>query len=366
MSLNLVLMLAGIALTGLASQRRNRQLAQVGLGLLAVFLLVTPFISNNRDNMSNVYIIGLAAVGWNVIGGFTGYVSFGQVAFWGLGAYAAVVVSSVPNGAQTTLGWPIWLGFIMAAVVPALAALLIGWPVLRLKGHYFAIATLGVAIAIREVFKNVDCIGNKIICLGGSSGLQIQPIIKATDREFNSFLRYFLIMLLFVGAIALSWYVTRSKFGYGLFAIRENEEAAGVLGVNTTWFKIGAFCLAAALTGLAGAWRAMVNGSIYPTEDSVFDTNISLYVIIICLLGGVGTVWGPFMGAFIYSAIQEFLGAMQGVAGFDWILDWKNVIFGAIVILLVVFLPKGILQLVQNKGGFSWRIFLRNVRENSI
>jgi branched-chain amino acid transport system permease protein len=110
----------------------------------------------------------------------------------------------------------------------------------------------------------------------------------------------------------------------------------------------------------------MVNGSIYPTEDSVFDTNISLYVIIICLLGGVGTVWGPFMGAFIYSAIQEFLGAMQGVAGFDWILDWKNVIFGAIVILLVVFLPKGILQLVQNKGGFSWRIFLRNVRENSI
>lgn len=366
MSLNLVVMLLGIVLAILASQRRKPQLSLAGMGLLALLLLVTPFVSNNRDSMTNVYIIGLASVGWNVIGGFTGYASFGQVAFWGLGAYAAVVTASAPNAAQATLGWPIWLGFIMAALVPALAALLIGWPVLRLRGHYFAIATLGVAIAVREIFKNVDCIGDRVICLGGSNGLQIQPLIKAADREFNSFLRYFLILVMFVGAVAFCWYLTRSKFGYGLFAIRENEEAAGVLGINTTWFKIGAFCLAAAFTGLAGAWRAMVNGSIYPTEDSIFDTNISLYVIIICLLGGVGTVWGPFIGAFIYSAIQEFLGALQGVPGFGWILDWKNVIFGAIVILLVVFLPKGILQIVQNKGGFTWRIFLRNVRENSI
>ncbi len=366
MSLNLIFMLVGIALTILASQRNRPRLSMVGIGLLGLLLLAIPFISNNRDIMTNVYIIGLASVGWNIIGGFTGYASFGQVAFWGLGAYAAVVTSSVPNAAQATFGLPIWVGFIMAALVPALAALLIGWPVLRLRGHYFAIATLGVAIAVREIFKNVDCIGGRFLCLGGSSGLQIQPIVKAADREANSFLRYFLILVMFSGAVAFCWYLTHSKFGYGLFAIRENEEAAGVLGINTTWFKIGAFCLAAAFTGLAGAWRAMVNGSIYPTEDSIFDTNISLYVIIICLLGGVGTVWGPFIGAFTYSAIQEFLGALQGIPGFSWVLDWTNVIFGAIVILLVVFLPKGILQIVQNKGGFTWRIFMRNVRENSI
>ncbi len=366
MSLNLLIMLVAIAVSIVASQRGNRQLAMGGLGLLVVLMLVAPFISNNRDGLTNIFIIGLAAAGWNIIGGFTGYAAFGQVAFWGLGAYVAAVVASEPRGSQVTLGWPIWMAFILAAAISALAALLIGLPVLRLRGHYFAIATLGVSIAIRELFKNVDCIGDKLICLGGSSGLQIYPPVSKADKDFNSNLLYFLTLAAFAGAVGFTWYLSRSKFGYGLFAIRENEDAAGVLGVNTTWFKIGAFCIAAALTGLAGAWRAMVNGSVYPTVDSVFDTNISLYVIIICLLGGTGTVWGPFIGVFIYSAIQEFLEAIHGVSGFEWVLDWKNVIFGAVVILLVLFLPRGVLQLVRNKGGFTWRIFLRNVRENSI
>jgi branched-chain amino acid transport system permease protein len=366
MSLNLLFMLIGIIFSILATQRRNRQLAWAGMGLLAILLLVAPLLSNNRDRLTDIYIIGIAAIGWNIIGGFTGYASFGQVAFWGLGAYAAAVVASEPRGAQLTLGWPIWLAFIMAALVSALGALLIGLPVLRLRGHYFAIATLGVSIAMRELFVNVNCIGDKIICMGGSAGIQIYPLVKRADKDSNSFLLYFATLAIFVGVIVFTWWLSRSKFGYGLFAIRENEDAAAVLGINITWFKIGAFCLAAAVTGLAGAWRGMANGSIYPTLDSVFDINISLYVIVICLLGGVGTVWGPFLGVFTFSAIQEFLNSISGVEGFAWVLDWKNVIFGAIVILMVLFLPKGILQLVRNKGGFTWRIFLRNIRENSV
>ncbi len=366
MSLNLVIMLIVIALSILASQRGNRQLSYAGLALLVVLLVAATFVSNNRGILTDVFILGLAAAGWNLIGGFTGYAAFGQVAFWGLGAYTVALCASQPRGNQFTLGWPLWLAFPMAAVVTAIVALLIGMPVLRLKGHYFAIATLGVSIAVRELFKNVDCIVEKSFCLGGASGIQIYPTVPKADKDLNSQVLYFVTLGMFAAAIVLTWYISRSKFGYGLFAIRENEDAAGVLGVNTTWFKIAAFCLAAALTGLAGGWRAMVNGSVYPTIDSVFDTNISLYVIIICLLGGTGTVWGPFLGAFIYSAIQEFLEAMHNVQGFEWVLEWKNVIFGAIVILLVLFLPKGILQLVRNKGGFTWRIFLRNVRENSI
>ena len=364
--MNLIIMLVALALSILAAQRRRPQLSYVGIGLLVVLLLLAPFLSNNKQTLTDMYILGLAGVGWNIIGGFTGYAAFGQVAFWGLGAYTAAVVVSVPVGDQKTLGWPIWSGFLMAMMVSALGALLIGIPVLRLKGHYFAIATLGIGIVMRTLFQNIDCVGN-LVCLGGSTGLPtINPAVTKDSRDFTSGAIYFLTLASFAGAVGLTRLLSRSKFGYGLFAIRENEDAAGVLGVNTTWFKIGAFCLAAALTGLAGSWKAMEIGSVFPTEDSVFNPNISLYVIMVCLLGGVGTVWGPLIGAITYAAIRELLTGLQGVGGFGWVLDWNNVIFGAIVILLVVFLPRGISQLVGNKDGLSWRIFLRNVRENSI
>ncbi len=365
MSINLLVMLGAIGLSILATQRDKPQLRMVGFGLLVLLLVAAPFLSNNKAVLTDMYILGIAGVGWNVIGGFTGYAAFGQVAFWGLGAYALAVFGLEATPAQATLGWSIPVGFLMAALIPALVAALIGLPVLRLKGHYFAIATLGVGIAIREIFRNVDCIGDRLVCLGGATGLAF-PVVKKADRDLNSMLQYFLTLLVFAASVGITFYLSRSKFGYGLFAIRENEDAAAVMGINTTWFKIGAFSLAAAMTGLAGAWRGLVNGQIEPGESSIFDPNISLYVIIICLLGGVGTVWGPFIGAIIYAALQEFLTSMQNVAGFGWLLEWKNVIFGAIVVLLVLFLPKGILQLVRNKGGFSWRIFTRNMRENSI
>lgn len=364
MSINLLIMMVGIGLSILAAQN-NRRLSYIGLGLLAVLLLAGPFLSNNRNILSFMFILGIAAVGWNIIGGFTGYAAFGQVAFFGLGAYSAAALASQPTGTQNTLGLPLPLALLGAALIPALAALLIGLPVLRLKGHYFAIATLGVSIVMREIFKNVNCIGS-IICLGGVDGLTIYPLVTRSNRENNELLLYFTTLVFFVGAVGFTWLLTRSKFGYGLFAIRENEDAAAVLGVNTTWFKVGAFSVAAALTGLAGGWQAMTVGSVYPTVDSVFNTDVSLFVIIICLFGGVGTVWGPFIGAFIYAALRELLTSLQNVEGFRWLLDWQLVILGGMVILLVLFLPKGILQLVRNKGGFSWRIFARNVRENSI
>ncbi len=368
MTLNLGIMLVAIGLSIMAARRNKPQLTYTMIGLLALLLIASPFLSNNRDTLTQMFILGLAGVGWNLIGGFTGYAAFGQVAFWGLGAYTAAVVASQPPPRSDlhTLGWPIPLAFILAPLVAGFVALLIGIPVLRLRGHYFAIATLGVGIVMRTIFQNVDCIGSNIICLGGSTGLTIFPTVPNSDKDTNSFLLYFLTLLTFAAGVTLTYFLSRSKFGYGLFAIRENEDAASVLGVNTTWAKIGAFSLAAALTGLAGAWQAMRVFQINPTEESVFDPSISLYVIVVCLLGGVGTVWGPFIGVIIYQAIREFLSGLQGVNGFGWLLDWNNVIFGAIVILLVLFLPRGVLQLVRNKGGFSWRILLRNMRENSI
>ncbi len=371
-------MAVGIALSVIASQRKNRSLSLIGLGLLTLLLVASPFVTENKVSLIPIFILGLAAAGWNIIGGFTGYAAFGQVAFYGLGAYAVVLFgsqrrkplpeSSTATMIDQTIGWPLWVAFIMAAIIPALVALIIGWPILRLKGHYFAIATLGIALAMPQVLSNTGCIGgderNPGFCIGLGTGLVMRPL--PDDKEANLTLLYFFALILMALAVVATWYISRNKFGYGLFAIRENEEAASVLGVNTTLFKIAAFVLAAAFTGLAGAMQAMVQTSVAPTEDSIFNNSISLYVIVICLLGGVGTVWGPFIGTFIFAFIREVLEKLPGWFNNPGLLEWRDVIFGLIVVLMVLFLPKGVIQLVSNKGGFSWRIFLRNIRENSI
>lgn len=368
----------GIALTITASQRGNKALRYAGLGVLAALLVAAPFISENKATLIPIYVLGLAAAGWNIIGGFTGYAAFGQVAFYGFGAYAVVLFGSarrppLPETSSAsiidqTLGWPLWVAFIMAIIIPALIALAIGLPVLRLKGHYFAIATLGIAVAAPQVLNNIGCIGgtdnNPGFCIGLGTGLVMRPL--ASDREANLTLLYFFGLIAMTLAVLGTWYISRSKFGYGLFAIRENEEAAGVLGVNATLFKNAAFVIAAALAGLAGAIQAMLQTTIAPDQNSIFNNSISLYVIVICLLGGVGTVWGPFIGAFMFAFIKEVLEKLPNWFNNPGLLEWRDVIFGLIVVLMVLFLPKGVLQLVRNKGGFSWRIFLRNIRENSI
>jgi len=375
---NLALMGAGIILSLLASQNKNRNLSYAGLVALAAVLVVGPVITENKAGLLPIFILGLGAVGWNIIGGFTGYAAFGQVAFYGLGAYSVILFGSArlkPLPATSsaslndqTLGWPLWLAFVLAAVVPALIALIVGLPVLRLKGHYFAIATLGVAVATPQILTNIGCIGgneqNPGFCLGLGTGLVMRPL--ADDKEANLTQLYFFGLVILTLAVLLTWFISRNKFGYGLFAIRENEEAAGVLGVNATLFKNAAFVLAAALTGIAGAIQAMYQKSVAPSEDSIFNNSTSLYVIVICLLGGVGTVWGPFIGAFIFAFLKELLEKLPGWLNNPGLLEWRDVIFGLIVVLLVLFLPKGLMQLVRAKGGFTWKIFLRNIRENSI
>lgn len=374
---NLVLMGACIIFSLLASQRRNQVLAWVGMGLLTLVLVIAPFVSENKTSLLPIFILGLGAVGWNIIGGFAGYAAFGQVAFYGLGAYMLILfgsarrtvsASSTLNVGDQTLGWPIWIAFAMAAIIPAILALAIGLPVLRLKGHYFSIATLGAALALPQILNNIGCIGgtesNPGFCIGLGTGLVMRPLPE--DPDANRTLLYFVGLIALTLAVVGTYYISRSKFGYGLFAIRENEEAAGVLGGNATLFKIIAFVLAAALTGFGGAIQALVQTSVAPTEDSVFNTSISLYVIVICLLGGVGTVWGPFIGTFIFAFIREILEKLPTWFNNEGLLEWRDVIFGLIVVLLVLFLPKGVIQLVRAKGGFSWRILLRNARENSI
>jgi branched-chain amino acid transport system permease protein len=354
-------MLAGLVLSILTAQRIRPGVSRFSLPALLLVLTVAPFISNNLLTLTNVYIAGMAAIGWNIIGGFTGYAAFGQAAFFGLGGYTAAVMVSRAIG---TYGLPNWVGVVAGGIMPAILAVLMGMVLLRLRGHYFAIATLGIGIAVRELVNNLDCVSlpwsdKPLFCLGGASGIILPPVrraeLEATDITF-----YFAgLLMLALGTFAL-WLLSRSKFGYGLRAIRSNEEAAAVLGINTTRFKIAAFAASAACAGFAGGLQSIVNGSVLPDVTSIFDPYRSLEVIIICLIGGTGTVWGPVIGTLTLYAVQEALTQLFGGG------DWRPVFFGAFVILLILFLPRGIYQFFSGSARLSWRVFWRNLTANRV
>src|SRR5213079_2418339 len=284
------------------------------------------------------------ATAWNIIGGLTGYAAFGNVAFFGIGAYTVGMLI-------TKARWPFLLALPLAPAAAAVFAVLIGLPLLRLRGHYFAVASLGVGVAVGELVQNVDFRGEPLF--GGASGLFL-PILAVPNRD----LYFFYLMLGAAGvSIAVTWAVIRSRFGYGLIAIRENEEAAAVIGVNTTAYKVGAFALAAALTGLAGGifsqWNVFIN------QDNAFPIEYNVQMILMALLGGTGTVFGPAAGALLLQLLIQFLGGSLPIS-----LDIPfvssearpiiaQVILGLLLIVVVVFVPRGAIDFFGGRTRLS-------------
>jgi branched-chain amino acid transport system permease protein len=178
--------------------------------------------------------------------------------------------------------------------------------------------------------------------------------------------RFFLYELAFACA-ALGWVVTwwlrRSKFGYGLVAIRENEEAAEVMGVNTWTSKVIAYTISAALAALGGAVIGYRLTNMTTEAEALFSTTNNLQMIIICLIGGVGSLWGPWIGAFILFGIQE---AVRTLSSSQEILAWQGVIFAFLVVLVVLFLPRGVMQFVQSRTRFTVQLFVRNLTANRV
>lgn len=344
---------------GLLTARRTPATWQraLPLGFMAGVLLLAPTFSDNLSVLTPVFIGALLGMGWNIIGGYAGYGSFGQVAFFGIGAYAmAASIATTEN----FLALPPVAGLLIAAVVSGVYALLVGLPVLRLRGHYFAITTLTLAIATQQLVKNLDF-------LGGTSGIST-PIIRNQQVLFAELDRdtyfYFLGFILTAGAVFATWWLSRSKFGYGLQAIRENEDAAASMGVDTTRYKLQAFVIAAIITGVAGALQAYLRSGVSPEDDGVFQIRFNLLPLIIPLIGGTGTVWGPLIGAFAFLGIEHVLTSASGSSTF--VQDWERVITGAIIVAVVLFLPRGLVQLVGSRGPRGWRVFADNIRATRV
>lgn len=234
------------------------------------------------------------------------------------------------------------VGLLFGVALAVVFALLLGLPVLRLRGHYFAIATLALGQVMTAIVSNVEVAGRNI-------GL-VLPIL----RNDALFYEISLIVLAAV-TITVAW-LTRSRFGLGLVSIRENEEAAAVMGINTTLYKVLAFALSGAFTAIAGGIHAYWITFLDP--ESAFDISLNVKMIIMTVFGGSGTVFGPLFGAFLLSGISEVLAtAMTSVAG---------LFFGLVIVLAVVLIPRGLADLTRRFRTLGWRYFSQNIRSHRL
>ena len=260
------------------------------------------------------------ASSWNLISGYTGYVSFGHVAFFGLGAYAAAILIT-----KQGMNWV--AASIIAGLVAIVIALLVGSITLRLKGPYFAIAMLGLSEAFRVIAAAWEPLTR------GGSGIYLPPVLSVVPV-------YYAIGLCTVAVVALTFWVSNSKFGLRLMAIREDEVAAEALGINTTLYKLAAFAASAFFPGVLGGFYAWYLSYIAP--DSVFDVGITIRMIIMVMFGGPGTVFGPVIGGISLTLLAETFWASFP--------EFHQALFGLLMVVIVLFLRGGVLGFLKDRG----------------
>ena len=303
----------------------------VALLVLAVALLAAaPLVLNNYwlRVLTTVFMYAIVTQGLNVIVGLAGYHAFGNAVFFGFGAYAC--------GVAMTAGAPLPLGLLAGVLVSALVAGVIGWPILRLRGHYFAIATVALNLAAIQLVIQVGGL------TGGAQGLALPLSDLAPGPLYRAI--YLVMLAGMVGATLLVWVILRLPFGYALRAIRDGERAAGVMGIDTTATKVLAWAISAGITGFAGALWAYWITFIEPS--SAFDPAIGVKGYMMLILGGLGTVLGPVIGAFAL----EFLATLVW-GGF---LQAHQIVFGILIVIICLVAPNGILD-AGRRAIRSWR-----------
>ncbi len=302
--------------------------------LIAVILLIVPlFFTEYALHIAVlVFLYAYLATSWNILGGYAGQHSLGHSLFLGIGAYTSTFLF-------TKLGVTPWLGMWVGAAFAGLVGWFVGYLCFRygLKGPYFALVT--IALAEAAVY-----LGNNVEFIGGAQGLEVkweghQPALM----QFEGKAGYYYIILIMTGlAIWLTHWYSRQRFGYRLVAVRENEDAAEALGVNTLRTKVQASILSACLTALGGTFFAQYFTYISPRN--VFGEAPSIQILLFAIIGGLGTVWGPAVGALVLVPIAELARSWLGgsFAGAHLLL------YGTVMVIVMLFMPKGIMGLVQN------------------
>ena len=289
----------------------------IGLLLLALYPMVAT--GYGIQFMLQLFMWVALAQSWNLISGLTGYVSFGHVAFFGTGAYAAAIL-------VTKQAWHWVPASLMGGVAAVILALIIGYPCLRLKGPYFAIAMLGLNEVMRVLVSYFEGL------TGGGSGLSL-PTLHASRQI------YYAMGLAAIAVTGVTHLIITSRVGLRFMTIREDEIAAESMGINTARYKLYAFLLSAFIPGVVGGFYARDQGYIEPI--SVFPLLTTVTMIVMALFGGKGTIWGPVLGAASLFILQELVWAR--------FLYLHQILFGAIIVFVVLLMPRGILGILQER-----------------
>ena len=292
-----------------------------------------PWVVSNPSRQNFLILAMMTAqlaVAWNILGGYAGQVSFGHAAFYGLGAYTSSVL-------LIQFGLSPWIGMLAGGVLAMLFALLIGWPCFKLKGHYFAIATIAVAEIVQVIFTNWRAVG-------GAVGLYLplrEEGLKAFVFHASKLPYYYIALGLLVLTLLVSQTIERSFLGHYFRAIKDEPEAARSLGVNLTRYKLVAIAASSFLTAAGGTLYAQKELFIDP--GSVMATSLSVKIALASILGGVGSLFGPVIGAGILTGIEEATRQFFGGSGRGTDL----ILYGMIILAVAVYYPHGVI------GGFK-------------
>jgi branched-chain amino acid transport system permease protein len=312
--------------------------------ILLIFFLIYPFLVNAETSylvyfFYTTFIYVALAQGWNLVAGYAGQVSLGQHAFFGIGCYITAI-----TWRAGWIGYFDPLGMLMSGMGAALVAIVIGLPLLaKLRGDYFGLGTLGLG----EILRVVALRGGRFT--EGAEGIGLPSSAYLSMSYY-----YFIALLIAVITLAFLWLTTRSNIGLALVAIREDETAAAANGINTLKYKILAFAIGAFVTGLCGSLNAYY--LFYVQTGGAFNLNWVIIPILMAILGGAGTFWGPILGAFILSAVFELANI--------WMPELHPIFSAAFIILVTLFLPDGLMSyitgyrhgILRKLSPFKWML----------
>lgn len=315
--------------------RRKGVVQGSAVTVVVVLAILVPVIASDPATTNTAVFITMyvgLATAWNIMGGYTGYISLGHAAFFGFGAYSFGLVLAhlgIQGGYEPFVFVPV------AGALTALLAVAMGWVALRTRAATFVIVTIAMMFMIQLLAENLDGV------TGGGAGLAF-PIPPWSGDFYNDPFYYAMLVLALV-ALAVSWWIRRSKFGLGLLAIRDDEDKALAVGVPAHAYKLAAFIVSAALVGMIGAVYGYYVTYIYP--QFAIDPLVGLSMVLMAFLGGLGTLWGPVLGAVILEYLQLTLAYNLGAS------ELYLVFYAAVFLIVIRLLPRGIIPSVVDLAG---------------